>query len=139
MRWLFLLTALFLLPVTGFAAPPKPIPGDEQDLIFIHPTRPYRFRLHLQIEQQSFKNQWDGIMDSLFRYLDYDGNGVLDAKELSHAPDAEQFRQLVQGRELEASPPPEMKDLTDNRKAGVTLAHLRGCLSRRGAPPVRAE
>jgi Ca2+-binding EF-hand superfamily protein len=139
MRWLFPITALLLLPIVSFAEPPKPVPGDEQDLIFIHPSRPYRFRLHLQIEQQSFKNQWDGIMESLFRYLDFDGNGVLDAKELAHAPDAEQFRQLVQGRELEASPPPELKDLTDNPKGGVTLAQLRGYYLRAGVAPWQAE
>ena len=139
MRWFLSLSAVLILLTGAAAAPPKPVPGDEQDLIFLSPSRPYRVRLHLQIENKSFKNQWDAILESLFRYLDYDGNGTLSEKELSHAPDAEQFRQMVQGREPEAAPPPAIKDLTDNPGAGVTLPQLRGYYLRAGVAPWQAE
>src|SRR5579864_7045496 len=113
----FAFMVLFLFVVNAFAEPPatlKPVAQDEQELVFLQSSRPYRLRLHLQIQGESFQTQWNRIVEALFQYLDVDGNGVLSAAELEHAPSPEQLRGLIQGStELEAAGPPEMAEVTD--------------------------
>ena len=129
--------------VPTFAEPPaapKPVAQDGQELVFLQSARPYRLRLHLQIHGESFQTQWARIVEALFQYLDVDGNGVLSAAEMEHAPSPEQLRGLVQGStELEAAPPPQMAEVTDNPKAGVTLEQLKSYYRRAGIAPWQAE
>jgi Ca2+-binding EF-hand superfamily protein len=97
-------------------------------------------RLHLQIHGESFQMQWTRIIEALFQYLDVDGNGVLSAAELEHAPSPDQLRSLIQGAtEVEAAPPPEMAEVTDNPKVGVTLEQLMSYYRRAGIAPWQAE
>ncbi|HLW65921.1 MAG TPA: hypothetical protein VKS79_11415 [Gemmataceae bacterium] len=139
----FAFMVLFLFVVNAFAEPPatlKPVAQDEQELVFLQSSRPYRLRLHLQIQGESFQTQWNRIVEALFQYLDVDGNGVLSAAELEHAPSPEQLRGLIQGStELEAAGPPEMAEVTDNSKAGVTLEQLKSYYRRAGIAPWQAE
>jgi Ca2+-binding EF-hand superfamily protein len=134
---------IFVSGVSSFAEPPaapKPVAQDEQELVFLQSSRPYRLRLHLQIQGESFQTQWARIVEAMFQYLDADGNGVLSAAELEHAPSPEQLRGLVQGStELEAAPPPAMVEVTDNPKAGVTLEQLKSYYRRAGIAPWQAE
>src|SRR5438874_951051 len=109
------------------ADPPRPVPRDEQDLIFLQGLRPYRLRLHLQVAGKSFQAHWDEIMIQLFHFLDHDGDGRLSAREAEHAPSVLQLRQMIQGNfDLEADEAPKLSDLTDNPRAGVTLEQLKG-------------
>src|SRR5260221_3781803 len=137
------LMAAFLISATvtgGEPMSPKPVPRDEQDLIFFQADRRLHIRLHLQVGGKSFQAHWDEIMVELFRFLDHDGDGVLSAKELEHAPSVVQLRQLIQGAgDIEADAAPKMSDLTDNPKSGVTLDQLRGYYHRVGAAPWQVD
>jgi len=135
-----LLSSAFSALAEPPASPPKPVPNDEQELVFLQSARPYRLRLHLQIQGESYQQQWNQIVEALFKYLDADGNGVLSPAELEHAPSPDQLRGLIQGStELEANPPPELAEVTDQPKAGVTMAQLKSYYQRAGVAPWQAE
>src|SRR5205823_3556597 len=89
MRQILAVTLFVLSAAPNFAADPiapKPLPKDEQDVIFFEARRPLRIRLHLQVAGKSFQAHWDEIMEHLFRFLDENGDGRLSAKEAEHAP-----------------------------------------------------
>jgi Ca2+-binding EF-hand superfamily protein len=119
-------------------APPRPVVGDEQDLLVLHDARPWRIRLHLQIEGRTFRAGWEAAAGHLFRYLDVNGDGVLSAAEAARAPSAEQWRQLLSGEALlEPDAPPEFKDLQEGGKA--TPAALAAFYRRVQVGPLQVE
>src|SRR5437879_4822492 len=59
---------------------------DGHDLVFLGETRPVLIRLRVRIDGKPLQQAWDDFIDSLFRYLDRDGNGVLSEEELQRAP-----------------------------------------------------
>ncbi len=131
--------AIVLLTGTALADEPKPLPRDEQDLVFFQARRPLRIRLHLQVDGKPFPAHWDEIMAHLFRFLDADGDGRLSAKEVEHAPSEMQLRQMIQGNpDLEADEPPKFADLTDDPR-GVTLEQLKGYYHRVGVAPWQVD
>jgi Ca2+-binding EF-hand superfamily protein len=133
--------ALLLTGVAIAAEPasPKPVPRDEQDLIFFQKDRPLRLRLHLQVGGRSFQAHWDETIAQLFRFLDADGDGRLSPKELEHAPSESQLRQMIMGNpDLEADEAPKFSDLTDDPR-GATLEHLKGYYHRIGVAPWQVD
>src|SRR5262245_10657079 len=142
MRRLLILAFLAAVPLAwaGEPAAPQTVSDDDLDLVFFHSSRPYRLRLHLQIQGKSYTAHWVEVMKSLFRFLDQNGDGVLSAAELEHAPSVTQLKQMIQGvTDLEADEPPKIADLTDNPKAGVTLAQLQGYYHRVGVAPWQVD
>jgi Ca2+-binding EF-hand superfamily protein len=93
-----------------------PVPGDAQDLVLFLDARPYLIRLHLQINGRSFRQNWDETVEHLFRYLDADGDGALNEKELALAPSRTQWVQLMTGTSVEPDGAPEMAELTGDAK-----------------------
>jgi Ca2+-binding EF-hand superfamily protein len=142
-----MLAFLFLTLLIGLAAlanplappaPPRPVPGDEQDLLVLHEARPWRLRLHLQVEGRSYRAGWEDATGHLFRYLDVNGDGVLSAAEAARAPSAVQWRQLLSGEALlEPDAPPEFKDLQLDGKA--TPAALAAYYRRVQVGPLQVE
>jgi Ca2+-binding EF-hand superfamily protein len=59
---------------------------DAQDLVFLAPSSPQRFRLHLRVDGQPFATLRTAIARQLFDTLDADSNGVLEGKELEGIP-----------------------------------------------------
>src|SRR5262249_11022249 len=106
-----LAAVLLYLPSSG--EPPRlaPIAGDEQDLIFLDDSRPYRIRLHLQQDGRPAQRLWESYIDSLFAFLDADGDGSLSPRELAQAPSAEQFNQQLLGGRIDPGPPPEFAEV----------------------------
>src|SRR5262245_7897036 len=101
--------------LAGEPKSPAPMPRDEQDLVFFQANRPLRLRLHLQVAGKSFQSNWDEVTSQLFHFLDADGDGRLNAKEVEHAPSEAQLRQMIQGNpDLEADAAPKLSDLTDD-------------------------
>jgi Ca2+-binding EF-hand superfamily protein len=92
-------------------APTRAVPGDAQDLVLFQDTRPFLIRLHLQINGQSFRGAWEETMTQLFRYLDADGDGALNAKEAALAPSKSQWVQFMTGAALEPDSAPELAEL----------------------------
>src|SRR5262245_25325086 len=136
--------AIAIVVLTGSAVAadplsPKPLPKDEQDLVFFQADRPLRLRLHLQVAGKPFQAHWDEIMVQLFRFLDVDGDGRLSAKEIEHAPSELQLRQMIQGnQDLEADEAPKFSDLTDDPR-GATLEQLKGYYHRIGVAPWQVD
>jgi Ca2+-binding EF-hand superfamily protein len=93
-------------PVTA-PNPPRPIPGDAQDLVLFLDSRPCLIRLHLQVKGRSFQTNWDETVDHLFRYLDVDGDGILSRKEAALAPSIAQWVQLMGGTLVEPDAAPD--------------------------------
>jgi Ca2+-binding EF-hand superfamily protein len=114
--------------------------GDGRDLIYVGEARPYRLRLHLRRDGRPADADFDEALERLFRYLDADGDGALDAAELARAPDARQLQQMLQGQWIEPAPAPSFEDLGADPKAGkATPAQLRAYYLRSGAGPLLVE
>jgi Ca2+-binding EF-hand superfamily protein len=144
--FLFLAVALLLLPSLGGAGDPPaspspgPVPGDEQDVVFFHETRPYRLRLHIQTDGRPFRTNWDGALRRLFEFLDADGDGVLSQVEAEHAPSLGQLQLLIRGiAALEPEPAPDYRDLAGAAGDKVALAAFKNFYRRAGAGPLQLE
>ncbi len=95
-------------------APLRPVSGDAQDLVLFLENRPYLIRLHLQINGRSFRSNWDESISHLFRFLDVDGNGVLNKKETALAPSKTQWVQLMTGVVVEPDGAPDFAELAND-------------------------
>jgi Ca2+-binding EF-hand superfamily protein len=138
MRTTLALCGLSLAALAAPPAPPRPVACDEQDLVVLHESRPWRVRLHLQVGGRSFRTGWEEAAGHLFRYLDADGDGALTAAEAARAPSATQWRQLLSGEALlEPDAPPEFKDLQTGGKA--TPAGLAAFYRRAQVGPLEVE
>jgi Ca2+-binding EF-hand superfamily protein len=136
------LTFPVLALVGGLALPaaPERVPSDEQDLIVLHPARPYHLRLHLQVDGHSFRRGWEEVARQLFRYLDTDGDGVLSEAEAGRAPSATQWAQLLQGIvAIDPDPAPEPEDLRGGAAGPITPARFAAYYHRQAGGPLRAE
>jgi Ca2+-binding EF-hand superfamily protein len=134
------LFVLAWLPVSGEPSRVAPIAGDEQDVIFLHDTRPYRIRLHLQHDGRPAQTVWNEYFDTLFAFLDNDGDGVLSKQELAQAPSPVQFMQQLLGGKIEPGPAPEFGDVDLQPADGkVTKEELRQYYRRHGAGPLHVE
>jgi Ca2+-binding EF-hand superfamily protein len=128
--WLCL-AALVLFPVCWLpAADPQPsklipVPGDEEDIVFLNSQRPYRFRLHLQSEGRAFRADWNDVVAHLFRFLDANGDGVLSKAEQAQAPSAEQFIQQLQSVPVEPDAAPDFGADADKLTLDRFRAHYR--------------
>jgi Ca2+-binding EF-hand superfamily protein len=117
------------------------LPKDDQDLVYFHPQRPLLLRFHVQVNHQPFQTQWVGAVRELFRYLDTNGDGVLDRQEVAHAPSPRQFQQQLAGSPgLEPEPAPEFGDLDRAPADGrVTLDELLAYYRRHGIGPLQTD
>jgi Ca2+-binding EF-hand superfamily protein len=138
MRTTLALCGLTLAALAASPKPPRPVAGDEQDLLVLHAARPWRIRLHLHVEGRTFRAGWDAAAGHLFRYLDVNGDGMLSAAEAARAPSAVQWRQLLSGEALlEPDASPEFKDLQEGGKA--TPAALAAFYRRVQVGPLQVE
>jgi Ca2+-binding EF-hand superfamily protein len=137
--FLLVLFALVPLALAPAAAPPAKPQGaaDAHDLVVLHPSRPYRIRLHLRVSGQPFLAGWNQQVARLFGHLDGDGNGVLTKAEAARAPSREQWQQLSGGAEqLEPDAAPPFADLARG-KASATMADLQAYYGASTAGPVQ--
>jgi Ca2+-binding EF-hand superfamily protein len=72
-------------------------PGAVQDIIYFAETRPILIRLHVEVDGKPFDEAWDEYIEALFKYLDRDGDGVLNVAEANRAPSAQDLIQLLGG------------------------------------------
>jgi Ca2+-binding EF-hand superfamily protein len=135
-----ILALLIDLAVSG--EPPKAvvIAGDEQDLIFLDDSRPYRIRLHLQNDGRPAQQAWESYIDSLFAFLDANGDGFLSPRELAQAPNPTQFSQQLLGGKVDPGPPPDFAEVDVQPTDGkVTREELKLYFRRHAAGPLHVE
>ncbi len=138
---IILVAAAALLAVPAAEPEPKPLPGDEQDLVFLHDARPYLLRLHVEVDGRPLPERWDRYLAELFRFLDRDGDGSLDARELELAPSLTQLQQQVAGvATVEPSAAPDFAELDVAPRDGkVSPAELAAYYRRSAVGPLQME
>jgi Ca2+-binding EF-hand superfamily protein len=159
---LALLAAILILPVRAEpqaavpapAAPQSgskdlgPVTADAVDLVFLGDLRPVLLRVHVRIDGKPHAEVWDAFLGKLFKYLDRDGNGVLNKDEAERAPTPEQLLRHLQGTSFyeesfiiarngrRGSVTAKMADLDANKDGKVTLDELKAYYKKAGAHPV---
>jgi Ca2+-binding EF-hand superfamily protein len=81
---LLVLSLVLAVPAAG-----QGTTDDVQDVVLLADTQPVLIRLHVRIDGESFEAVWNTFMQQLFRYLDVNGDGTLDEKELERVPSAD--------------------------------------------------
>jgi Ca2+-binding EF-hand superfamily protein len=81
---------LLLCVGAALAAAGRADADETQDLVFLAETRPVLLRLHIETEGKPFRaahrEAWDAYLKSLFKHLDRNGDGFLDADEAQRLP-----------------------------------------------------
>src|SRR3954452_19282089 len=113
---LSVLLAAGLAALLPAAAPPRTdrrvLPGDAHDLVLLHPSGPYRVRLHVQPDGRSVLDRWRARVAVLFAHLDTNGDDKLDRAEARAAPSRVQWAQMLLGeRQIEPDAAPDFADL----------------------------
>ena len=101
---------------------------DFQDLVFFGDHAPVLLRLHIRIDDKPYPVVWDEAIESLFKYLDRNGDGVLSKEEAERAPKAQRLLQQVRTGNffVATGGTATMSDLdTDSQDGKVTLDELR--------------
>jgi Ca2+-binding EF-hand superfamily protein len=105
-RLMFLACALFATTEFAQAQVPPPyrqpvdtgiITGDYRDFLFLASDRPILMRLHMQSGGKPYYEPWNDYMAKLFAYVDLNGDGVLDQKEIPRLPNAQWLQYHFQG------------------------------------------
>ena len=60
--------------------------GDYQDVVYFAEGRPLLIRVHTSIDSRPLSKVWDDCITKVFKYLDANGDGFLDQKEIQRVP-----------------------------------------------------
>ncbi len=141
MRLLLSLVGILTITLSLLAAasedPPRPADErDVQDLVLLADQRPILVRLHIRLEDKPLLNAWETFVETIFKSLDRDGDGVLNAEEVERTPPAS----VLFGNGIfnnVAYPTLNAFDVDGNGK--VTLAGLQAYYRRNGMAPVQLQ
>jgi Ca2+-binding EF-hand superfamily protein len=123
-----------------------PASATTQDIVYFDETRPILIRLHVEVDDRDFDAAWDEYVEALFKFLDRDGDGLLDAKEIARAPTSQQFMQALGGNVMAApmvvDPESQERDVAKqefetDEDGKVTLEAFARFYKKYGAGPVR--
>jgi Ca2+-binding EF-hand superfamily protein len=128
------LLSLFALAACSFAGaaePAKPQAAEDyQDLILLAEGRPLFVRAHVRVDGKPFRAAWDSYVDRVFKFLDHNGDGVLDKAELERMPPAQL---LIGGGPFATGPAGSTTSPTPNKEGKVTRTEFAAYLRRIGA------
>ena len=124
-----LLAGAALTAAQAPAAAPFQARDDTQTLIFLGDGGPVVVRLHLRLDERSFRAAWRDFMDRLFDSLDVNRDGVLSKQEAAAAPPVAAL--LGQG----GFGGPSGGDLDANRDGKVSRTELADFYRRTGLAP----
>jgi Ca2+-binding EF-hand superfamily protein len=129
---------LLLLPFAFSLFPSQAAAADVQDVVFLGEDRPVFIRLHIQRDGQSFQAAWEAYIQELFKFLDRDGDGVLNKEEAARVPSAPQLLQQFRGYYFfPQGAPVRFQDLDADQDGKVTRAELAAYYRRSGAGPLQ--
>src|SRR5260370_19236601 len=60
--------------------------GDYQDVVYFAEGRPLLIRVPTAVDGRPLSNLWDDCITKVFKYLDANGDGFLDPKEIQRVP-----------------------------------------------------
>jgi Ca2+-binding EF-hand superfamily protein len=110
-------------PLGGFAQENPEPPPDAFELVFIRDSGPVLIRIHARIGDQSVQARFHGFLKKWFDFLDRNGDGKLDAKELIGAPKANTLAQILRNGNFFQGQPNSYVTLADLKKgAGDTAS-----------------
>ncbi len=138
-----LCTALILAgpPTRKVPAEAAVLPLDVQDVVYFAENRPALLRLHILVDGKPFRANFDAFVDQVFRYLDVDGDGVLNEREASRVPPAAVLfggnRFVVPGRGGPAQP--DFKTLDRDGDGKVSRAELASYYRDNGVTPFQVQ
>jgi Ca2+-binding EF-hand superfamily protein len=132
MRLLGTLGVVGLAACWVFAEGPKQAPPAQpqyQDIVYFADKRPVLLRLHVTIDGKPVVAAWDEYVARIFRYLDANGDGVLDQAEALRVPAPQALFGAF------GSAPPGLAELDADGDGKVTRAELAAWFRRIGATP----
>jgi Ca2+-binding EF-hand superfamily protein len=115
------------------ADPPSEKPkaeGDYQDIVYFAEARPLLIRVHTAIDDRPLSKAWDDCISKVFKYLDANGDGFLDQKEIQRVPTPD----VLFGGGFGAAPP-TMAQLDTDGDGKVSRDELAAYYRRLGATP----
>ena len=125
------LLAGLILSVSGRGAdaPKRDDPGfaeDVQDVLFFNEDRPVLIRLHVHVDGKPYATRWTEYLTRWFRFLDRDGDGVLNATEAARAPAVQVLQYMLSNPSTtyQFLGAPGFDDLDRNHDKKVTLAEF---------------
>lgn len=118
-----LATLLATLPSDAQEIKPEAAP-EAFELVFIRASGPVLLRIHARAGQQSVQAQFQAYLKQWFHYLDRNGDGKLDAKELVGAPKATTMALLMRGGLFFQGQPNNYLSLADLKKRQGEAATL---------------
>jgi Ca2+-binding EF-hand superfamily protein len=125
-----------LLLLSLWAVGPWHEPPDWHDVILRVGERTVRVRLQIRVNDRSFRVSWEQQLNRLFRHLDVNRDGKLDARELRLAPGREQWQQITAGDPLvDPEPSPPYAELAD-KTGSVSRESLERYYGRSAAGPL---
>jgi Ca2+-binding EF-hand superfamily protein len=134
MKRILCLTIAGLAACLAAADTPPPAqpkaPADYQDLVYFAESRPLLIRVHTTVDGRALSAVWDDCVTKVFRYLDTNGDGFLDQKEIERAPTPD----ALFGTNL-GSPPPSVAQLDTDGDGKVSRDELAAYYRRSGATP----
>lgn len=114
-------------------------PADDiQDFVFFAQSRPLLVRAHVRVDGKSYRAAWDEYVNNVLKFLDTDGDGVLNTKELERMPPV----QFLTGSGLFGGRPPgsfSSAAPTPDQNGVVTRARLGEYLAMNGAAPFQFQ
>jgi Ca2+-binding EF-hand superfamily protein len=134
-----LLAVLPLVPSPAAA----PVPAERfsqqeiQHVVLFGESRPLLIRLRLRVNGKPLRAAWEDFLDRLFRYLDLDGNGVLNRAEIQRMPPIQALLGGGSGDDGSMVSLELLKTLADKRDITMTRQGLGDFYRSQGLVPFR--
>jgi Ca2+-binding EF-hand superfamily protein len=121
------------------AAEDKPQAADSrdvQDFVLLAEERPILVRLHVRLDGKPFRDVWEEFVEKIFKSLDGDGDGVLNADEAMRVPPA---AVLFGNGFFNGINYPSMDALDADKDGKVTLDELKAYYRKSGVAPFQFQ